>query len=91
MRTFPFLQKRNLNDGTGSANGSHALIDLQNIDKLYKSAAGDFPALKKINLQIWELFWSSLRLLPLCQRAAQSASVCATAWPMLDLNLEIVQ
>ena len=54
MRTFPFLQKRNLNDQTYSGNGSHHLIDLQNIDKFYKTAVGDFPALKNINLQINE-------------------------------------
>jgi len=54
MRTFPFLQKRNLNDQVHSGNGSHHLIDLQNIDKFYKTAVGDFPALKNINLQINE-------------------------------------
>jgi ABC-type lipoprotein export system ATPase subunit len=54
MRTFPFLQKRNLNDHIHSGNGSHHLIDLQNIDKFYKTAVGDFPALKSINLQINE-------------------------------------
>jgi len=54
MRTFPFLQKRNLNDQVHSGNGSHHLIDLQNIDKFYKTAVGDFPALKNVNLQINE-------------------------------------
>ena len=54
MRTFPFLQNRNLSNQTIGANGGHHLIDLQNIDKFYKTAVGDFPALKKINLQINE-------------------------------------
>jgi ABC-type lipoprotein export system ATPase subunit len=54
MRTFPFLQKRDLKDPVASGNGSHHLIDLQNIDKFYKTAVGDFPALKDINLQIDE-------------------------------------
>jgi ABC-type lipoprotein export system ATPase subunit len=54
MRTFPFLQKRNLNDQVQNTNGSHHLIDLQNIDKFYKTAVGDFPALKNVNLQINE-------------------------------------
>ena len=52
MSTFPFLPKRNLNGHPQGENGRHALIDLQNIDKFYKTAVGDFPALKKINLQI---------------------------------------
>jgi ABC-type lipoprotein export system ATPase subunit len=52
MSTFPFLQKRNLNDHIQGANGGHQLIDLQNIDKFYKTAVGDFPALKNISLQI---------------------------------------
>lgn len=54
MRTFPFLQNRNLNNQANGANGGHQLIDLRNIDKFYKTAVGDFPALKKINLQINE-------------------------------------
>jgi ABC-type lipoprotein export system ATPase subunit len=54
MSTFPFLQKRNLNGHMQSANGGHRLIDLQNIDKFYQTAVGDFPALKNINLQINE-------------------------------------
>ena len=52
MRTLPFLQKRSLKGQVHSGNGSHHLIDLQNIDKFYKTAVGDFPALKNINLQI---------------------------------------
>jgi ABC-type lipoprotein export system ATPase subunit len=50
MWTFPL----HLNDQPKNGNGHRALIDLQNIDKLYKSAAGDFPALKNVNLQINE-------------------------------------
>src|SRR3972149_9960874 len=54
MWTLPFLQNRDLNDRLQNGNGRHTLIALQNIDKVYKSAAGDFPALKNINLQINE-------------------------------------
>jgi ABC-type lipoprotein export system ATPase subunit len=54
MRTFPFLPQRNLNGDIQNANGGHHLIDLQNIDKFYKTAVGDFPALKNISLQINE-------------------------------------
>jgi len=52
MTIFPSLQKRSLKDQAKSANGGHSLIDLQNIDKFYKTAVGDFPALKHISLQI---------------------------------------
>jgi len=54
MRMFPFLQKRNLTQSLRSGNGTYHLIDLQNIDKFYKTAVGDFPALKHINLEIDE-------------------------------------
>lgn len=54
MWTFPFLQNRNLNEHSQGANGSRHLIDLQNIDKFYNTAVGDFPALKNVNLQINE-------------------------------------
>ncbi|MFZ5912421.1 MAG: ATP-binding cassette domain-containing protein [Chloroflexota bacterium] len=36
----------------GENNGHHAMIELRNVEKLYKSAAGDFPALKGIDLHI---------------------------------------
>jgi ABC-type lipoprotein export system ATPase subunit len=52
MWTLPFLPNNNLNDRIQNGNGRHALIDLQNIDKVYKSAAGEFPALNSISLQI---------------------------------------
>jgi ABC-type lipoprotein export system ATPase subunit len=54
MKAFPFLQKRNPNGHVLRGNGRHPLIDLQNIDKFYKTAVGDFPALKNINIQIDE-------------------------------------
>jgi ABC-type lipoprotein export system ATPase subunit len=50
MWTFPFQRNGRKQNG----NGHHTLIDLQNVDKVYKSAAGDFPALKEISLQINE-------------------------------------
>lgn len=52
MWTLPFLQNKNISGHNQNGNGQHALIDIQNIDKVYKSAAGDFPALKHISLQI---------------------------------------
>ena len=52
MWTLPFLQNKDLNEHLRNGNGRHTLIDLQNIDKVYQSAAGDFPALKHISLQI---------------------------------------
>ncbi len=54
MSMFPFLQKNNFSDPGRNGNGSHALIDLKNVDKSYQTAVGDFPALKNVNLQIGE-------------------------------------
>ena len=54
MRTFPFLSQKNPNGHLSGANGNRHLIDLQHIDKFYKTAVGDFPALKNISLQIDE-------------------------------------
>lgn len=49
MWTLPFPSKKedSLND-----NGEHPLITLLNVDKSYKTAVGDFPALKKVDLEI---------------------------------------
>ena len=49
MWTLPFPSKKedSLND-----NGEHPLITLLNVDKSYKTAIGDFPALKKVDLEI---------------------------------------
>ncbi len=52
MWTLPFLtnQKPDLT-GAGS-NGNHPLIDLHHIQKSYKTAIGDYPALRGIDLHI---------------------------------------
>ena len=49
MWTLPFTnnKKKILQD-----NGEHPLITLQGVDKIYKSAAGDFTALDQVDLEI---------------------------------------
>jgi ABC-type lipoprotein export system ATPase subunit len=49
MWTLPFTnnKKKILQD-----NGEHPLITLQGVDKIYKSAAGDFKALNQVDLEI---------------------------------------
>jgi ABC-type lipoprotein export system ATPase subunit len=42
--------KNNISKNNG--NGNHPLIELRGVDKYYKSAAGDYHALKSIDLQI---------------------------------------
>ncbi len=42
-----FKSKNGKNNG-----GNRAMIDLQGVDKFYKTAVGDFPALKKVDLHI---------------------------------------
>ena len=48
---FKFFNKSNDVTETGTANG-HAIIDLHDVNKSYKTAVGDYPALKSIDLQI---------------------------------------
>ncbi|HZM24787.1 MAG TPA: ATP-binding cassette domain-containing protein [Anaerolineales bacterium] len=48
---FNFLTKSNHIEEKGAANG-HAIIDLHDVNKSYKTAVGDYPALKNIDLQI---------------------------------------
>ena len=45
------FKPKNGNGGNGS-NGDRPIIDLQGVDKFYKTAVGDFQALKNVNLQI---------------------------------------
>jgi len=52
MWALPFTRNRNLKNETGSSNGNHALIELRNVVKNYKTAAGDFTALKGIDLDM---------------------------------------
>ena len=49
MFTFPFFYN---NKPKENGNGNLPMIDLRSVQKSYKSAAGDFPALKDIDLQI---------------------------------------
>ena len=46
-----FFTKSNGVQEKSAANG-HAIIDLQDVNKSYKTAVGDYPALKSIDLQI---------------------------------------
>ena len=52
MRTLPFTKNGAVTEQVGASNGEHPLIDLHEIDKFYKTAVGDFPALKKVDLHI---------------------------------------
>lgn len=51
MFKLPFTNSMNRLDPEGLANGQ-AIVDLRNVNKSYKTAVGDYPALKNINLQI---------------------------------------
>ena len=48
---FNFFTKSNDIQEKSAANG-HAIIDLHDVNKSYKTAVGDYPALKNIDLQI---------------------------------------
>ena len=49
MFTLPFFKN---NEPKDNGSGSHAIIDLRDVHKYYKTAIGDFHALKSIDLQI---------------------------------------
>jgi putative ABC transport system ATP-binding protein len=51
MFKLPFARLKNNHETENSADG-RAIVDLRNINKSYKTAVGDYPALKNINLQI---------------------------------------
>ncbi len=51
MWTLPFA-KTIAADEDASSNGKHPLIDLHGIQKSYRTAVGDYPALKNIDLHI---------------------------------------
>jgi ABC-type lipoprotein export system ATPase subunit len=51
MFKLPFARSRDTLENKSLANG-HSIVDLRNVNKSYKTAVGDFPALKNINLQI---------------------------------------
>ena len=52
MWKFPFSKKESHQAEIDSSNGNHSLIQLRNVAKNYKTAAGDFPALKDVNLDM---------------------------------------
>jgi len=52
MWTLPFARNKTRQDGADSSNGKHSLIELRGVSKNYKTAAGDFPALKSIDLDM---------------------------------------
>ena len=52
MWTLPFTNNRTPKNKVGSSNGNHSLIELRNVVKNYKTAVGDFPALKGVDLDI---------------------------------------
>ncbi len=47
----PFTKSKAAPETASAANG-HAMIDLRDVNKSYKTAVGDYPALKSIDLQI---------------------------------------
>ncbi len=49
MFTLPFFKS---NETPNNGNGTHPIIDLRDVQKFYKTAIGDFHALKSIDLQI---------------------------------------
>ena len=52
MWTLPFTRNKTLKNEASSSNGNHSLIELHNVVKNYKTAAGDFTALKGIDLNM---------------------------------------
>ena len=51
MFKLPFARSKDTFESEGLVNGQ-AIVDLRNVNKSYKTAVGDYPALKNINLQI---------------------------------------
>jgi ABC-type lipoprotein export system ATPase subunit len=52
MWTLPFSRNGLRKNETGSSSGEHSLIELRDVVKNYKTAVGDFPALKGVDLNI---------------------------------------
>ena len=52
MWALPFTRNRTPKNKVDSFNGHHSLIELRNVVKNYKTAAGDFTALKGIDLDM---------------------------------------
>jgi putative ABC transport system ATP-binding protein len=51
MWTLPFTKNKTDKD-VDRSNGNHSIIELRNVIKNYKTAVGDFPALKDVDLHI---------------------------------------
>ena len=51
MFKLPFARPKATLENEGFTNG-RSIVDLRNVNKSYKTAVGDYPALKNINLQI---------------------------------------
>ena len=51
MFKLPFARLKNNHETEDSSDG-RAIVNLRNVNKSYKTAVGDYPALKNINLQI---------------------------------------
>ena len=51
MFKLPFARRKN-GPGTENLADGRPIVDLRNVNKSYKTAVGDYPALKDINLQI---------------------------------------
>ena len=52
MWTLPITRNKTRKNDAGNSNGNHSLIELRNVVKKYKTAAGDFTALKSIDLDM---------------------------------------
>ena len=52
MWTSRFKKSNTIKEQVNGHNGDRPIIDLHEIDKFYKTAVGDFPALKKVDLHI---------------------------------------
>jgi ABC-type lipoprotein export system ATPase subunit len=52
MWTLPFTKNGIRKNKADGSNGEHSLIELRNVVKNYKTAVGDFPALKGVDLNI---------------------------------------
>jgi ABC-type lipoprotein export system ATPase subunit len=51
MVSLPFLKNKQASGGNGKIEGK-AIIEMRGVQKSYKTAVGDYPALKEINLNI---------------------------------------
>jgi len=52
MWALPFTRDKTRQNGADNSTGKHSLIELRSVSKNYKTAAGDFPALKGIDIDM---------------------------------------